>query len=142
MKKIVFVLFIAWSSIVLFPSCTSSNNNTPLNPNGDSELALLMRAMYEDGEALKATLESGKLPKVMKEHMKMLTAEATEPEKAASPEYKAFAQSYLQTLEALEQAAPEDRMEIYDNLVNSCMTCHQALCPGPMVRIKKLYSSK
>ena len=101
MKKLVVLLFLMSSVTIFLPSCSNADNNVPLNPNGDSELALLMRQMFEDGEAMKAALDSGKLPKLTKDHMKMLTVEATEPEKAASPEYKAFAQSYLQTLEAL-----------------------------------------
>ena len=103
MKNSILIIALLVSSILQF-SCSESIEQKPLNPNGDTELALLMRAMFEDGEAMKEALDSGRFPKVSKEHIKMLTAEATEPEKAASPEYKAFAQSYLQTLEALEKA--------------------------------------
>lgn len=108
------------------------------NPNGDSELALLMRSMFEEALYVKQQIENGQPVKITVDHEKILTAHATEPEKAASPEYKAFAQTYLMTIENLKKAAPEDLPDLYDNLVASCSTCHQDLCPGPLVRIDQL----
>jgi len=108
------------------------------NPNGDSELALLMRAMYEEALYVKQQAAKGEPARIKLDHDKILTAHATEPEKAASQEYKAFAQVYLQTVEALKKANAEDLPDLYDNLIASCSTCHQALCPGPLVKIEKL----
>lgn len=108
------------------------------NPNGDSELALLMRSMFEEALYVKQQIENGKPVKINVDHEKILSAHATEPEKAASPEYKAFAQTYLMTIENLRKATPEDLPDLYDNLVASCSTCHQALCPGPLARIEQL----
>ena len=110
-----------------------------LNPNGDSELAMLMRAMFEDAEQMKAAIERGEEPKSTFDHARMLTAHATEPDKAASPEFKAWAQSYLQTLNALENGDMEMAPDLYTNVVGNCMGCHSDLCPGPKVRIQKLY---
>jgi len=42
----------------------------------------------------------------------------------------------------LEQlrASPKGATEtLFQGLVESCMNCHRAFCPGPIVRIKKLY---
>ena len=108
------------------------------NPNGDSELALLMRDMYEEALYVKQQVELGKPANIKLDHEKILTAHATEPEKAASDEYKAFAGVYLQTIEALKKANAEELPDMYNNLVVSCSTCHQALCPGPLARIEKL----
>lgn len=111
----------------------------PINPNGDSELALLMRAMYEEADRIQKAIERGEQPEITLDYNKILTAEATEPEKAASPTYKVHAQSYLQTLKALENAELAEAKMLFDDMVDSCMGCHSALCPGPKARIKKLY---
>lgn len=120
--------------------CSNPANLTQrsLNPNGDSELALLMRAMFDEAQQIKQQIANEEPIAIKINHEKILTAHATEPEKAASAEYKAFADVYLQTMEKLQTADPAQKANLYDNMVNSCMTCHKALCPGPMVKIKKL----
>lgn len=109
-----------------------------INPNGDSELALLMRAMFDEAELIKQQVAEGRRVKTKLNYEEILTAHATEPEKAASPKYKAFAEAYLQTMESLKTAGPDQVISIYDEMVAQCMSCHQAMCPGPMVKIKKL----
>lgn len=122
----------------LFISCGNNNTKPPLNPNGDSELALLMRQMYEDGMLAKqAILEDQEITTILK-HEKILTAAATEPEKAGSDLYKSFANNYLSLMAEVNDPKNPNRKEAYSNLVNSCIQCHQALCPGPIVRIKKM----
>lgn len=121
-------------------SCSEENTvkQRPLNPNGDSELALLMRAMFDEAQQIKQQIANGDSITLSLDHEKILSAHATEPRKAASPEYKAFAKSYLQTIKNLETVSYAQRADVYDNLVANCMTCHQAMCPGPIVKIKKL----
>lgn len=111
----------------------------PINPNGDSELALLMRAMYDDALQMKAAIERGEQPIASIAHEGLLTAAATEPEKAASPTYQVFARSYLQTLKALQEGEMAQASALFKGMVDSCMGCHTALCPGPKMRIKHLY---
>lgn len=109
-----------------------------LNPNGDSELALLMRDMYKEAEHVKNQIKNGEDFKIKLDHEKILSAHATEPEKAASKEYKNFAKMYLANLDQLQNANSENVEMVFQSLVSSCLSCHQQLCPGPMVRIKKL----
>lgn len=110
-----------------------------VNPNGDSELALLMRAMYDDLARMKAAIERGEEPVPGIDHAKMLTAQATEPDKAASDTYKAWAQTYLQMVQSLQNGETGLAPELYRNVVNTCMGCHSDLCPGPKMRIGHLY---
>lgn len=136
------VIFLALLLSGYLLSCTAKaaqNEAPPLNPNGDSELALLMRAMFDDALLMKQQIEEGKPPRPGLDYQKILTAEATEPAKTASDTYKVHALSYLQTIKALQQAGAAQASTLYNNMVNSCMGCHQALCPGPTVRIRKLY---
>jgi len=112
------------------------------NPNGDSELALLMRDMFDDGMRMKKQIEQGDKLEVLAKFEKIHTAQATEPEKAASKKYKLYADAYLNMLEQLKVSSEEDTAILFQGLVESCMNCHRAMCPGPMVRIKKLYLKK
>jgi CRISPR/Cas system CSM-associated protein Csm2 small subunit len=120
---------------------TTETKVKSLNPNGDSELALMMRSMYEEADRIKKQIADGEAVEIKLDHGKILTAHATEPEKAASAEYKGFAKVYLSHLEKLENAQGEEAEKHFKTLVDNCLSCHQALCPGPMVRIKKLKRS-
>ncbi len=134
-------------AVVFLSSCNtetkmaiSAENKTQpsLNPNGDSELALLMRDMYDEAERIKTQIKNEEEVTIDLDHESILTAHATEPEKAASPEYKAFAKAYLQSLESLQAANQLQLESQFNHLIANCMACHQSLCPGPMVKIKKL----
>ena len=120
----------------------SSVNKKSLNPNGDSELALLMRDMYSEAERIKEQIAEGEKITISLDHGKILTAHATEPEKAASKEFKAFSQLYLNNIEQLKDSKGEEASKYFSKLVDNCMSCHQAICPGPLVKIKKLKKSK
>ncbi len=110
----------------------------PLNPNGDSELALLMREMYEEGMLMKAGLDDGQRLKGNIDYEKILTAAATEPEKAASADYKAFAATYLDAVNKLNASDYPEYDHAYVRMVDACEDCHRALCPGPLVKIEKM----
>ncbi len=109
------------------------------NPNGDSELALLMREMCDDAMLAKQKIERGETTKLAAAAEKMFTVRPTEPEKQASPEFKVFADSYLSAVKILENSAPAESPEHFKNVVTACINCHESLCPGPVKRIKKLY---
>lgn len=117
-------------------ACTGDKQ---LNPNGDSELALLMRKMYDDALAAKQRVQNGSTASVSVEAEKILTAKATEPEKVALPAFGQFAQAYLASVKSLENVSPAESPAHFTGMVNACMNCHEALCPGPMRRIKNLY---
>jgi len=129
---------------LLVTACTGEEKQAhqPLNPNGDSELALLMRDMFDDGLQVKEAVLAGQAPDVRCDYAAIHTAAATEPEKKALPAYDAFARSYEAAIEALENAPPAARAEAYQHMVNSCVQCHQELCPGPIRRINKLFLSE
>ena len=142
--KIYFTALVFWCVFAIL-ACSdmdaskSSITATQPNPNGDSELALLMREMFEDGLRMKQQIEEGEQLEILKKFETIHTAQATEPKKAVSPAYKAYADVYLQQIEKLKVSSKENTKDMFQALVTSCMNCHQAMCPGPMVRIKKLY---
>ena len=94
--------------------------------------------MFDEAQQIKQQIANNEPITINLDHEKILTAHATEPEKAASAKYKAFANAYLQSMKSLKTANPSELVDVYDNLVANCMGCHKALCPGPIVKIKKL----
>ncbi len=139
MKKYgILLLAIVFITHFCFISCSNGNVKS-LNPNGDSELALLMRAMYEDGMRTKQQLLDGKPPVVNVKYHQLHTTKATEPEKVATPNYTAFANAYESSVNSFLESDETNRAESYHSMVNACMNCHQTICPGPTVRIKHLF---
>ncbi len=121
-------------------SC-GDKTKSAVNPNGDSELALLMRDMHEDGMRTKQQILDGEQPDVKVKYHALNSASATEPEKAASQAYKSFATYYEATVKSLLESNEGNRAESYQTMVDACMSCHQELCPGPMRKIKRMYLS-
>ena len=134
-------VMMALLSCVTDPSAEKSSGPIimPINPNGDSDLALHMRELFDEGMKVKEKIKNGELPDLLLDFEKIHTAKATEPEKKDSPAYKVHALSYLQAVEALKNANKNDVEKSYTDMVNACMGCHREVCPGPMVKIKKMY---
>ncbi len=126
--------------LLLWQACSDEKNGAsqPLNPNGDSELALLMRQMFEDGEKVRVQIQNGEPVRIGVDFEKIMTAKATDPEKMQGPDYPHFASSYVEAMKALRDASPAEAQDKYTAMVATCMNCHESSCPGPMVRIKKL----
>lgn len=113
----------------------------PLNPNGDSELALLMREMKSSSESLKEKIkqpfQEWKGEKFPEEFLKIHTAQPTDSEtKKAS--FDGFANSYITNLQTLYQSPKEELTKNYNAVITSCANCHSEHCPGPLSAIKKL----
>ena len=139
--KILVVLFFPVFLLRCGPEeCAQRPEGNFVNPNGSSELALLMKKMWEENMQVKKDLVAKKSRSDVKlQYADIHTAEATEPEKAASDIYQSMAAAYLKSVENFEEARFITGHEAFNGMVDNCMNCHQQLCPGPMVRIKKLY---
>lgn len=135
-KKSTCVLLL--SCFVMLMACADEKKVKVINPNGDSELALLMREMYEDGQRIKKQIVNGEQPEIITRFKEIHTADATEPEKVNTDAYRMYADAYLNALNMLENSNEDDIHVNYGAMVQSCINCHQVLCPGPIVRIKKL----
>jgi hypothetical protein len=141
MRKVhIMTYMVIFTCSATFISCAGDKTKT-INPNGDSELALLMRDMHEDGLHTRQLILEGKEPEVRVKYHQLQSAKATEPEKAASQAYKSFAAYYEATVKSLLESNEANRAESYQTMVDACMSCHQELCPGPMRKIKRLYLS-
>ncbi|MBK9636653.1 MAG: hypothetical protein IPO63_02095 [Bacteroidetes bacterium] len=111
---------------------------TSLNPNGDSELALLMRDMAKLSEANAISLREGKELALYKgEFNSMKKAERTMKD-LDETFFQGMADTYLTNMQKLYDAKPEDRISLHNNVVESCQACHNQICPGPLKRIDKM----
>ena len=112
---------------------------SPINPNGDSELALLMRQLFNDADSIKQLIEAGQgsVPVEFIEAIERVhTADPTDPE-VKTDQFTAFNDMMKAQAERLKEST-ENQVEEFNNFVNSCISCHQVVCPGPIKRIKKL----
>ena len=116
-------------------SCTDS---TDVNPNGTSELSLLMRKMYDHAVAIRPDAILKKAHQNFpKEFLTIYTAQPTDSfTKNAS--YNPFADGYLYALNNYRSSTANNVIQNYNNLVMSCVNCHGEHCPGPVSKIKKL----
>lgn len=114
------------------------SDSSDLNPNGSSELSLLMRDMYDHAfAARKLTLEEKKDEVIPDKFKKIHTATPTDSETKNSF-YETFADVYLNAVKTYSSSANADIKTNYNNLVNTCLACHSTHCPGPIPKIRKL----
>jgi len=150
MKNFIFILL----SLTFITACANENtdqpssaitklNNTvaPLNPNGDSELALLMREMEKHWKGTKKQLEEGQAIKDLPDFSNILSATPTD-ESMSMDDLHGFATTYLQQIKALDDAEGAEQKVAYNNIINGCIMCHENSCSGPIPRIKKLLISE
>lgn len=110
----------------------------PVNPNGDSELALLMRAMRDTAANFKEMIKAGKVPGRFPElFLKIHSAQPTDNE-TKKPSFDGFADGYLSALKALSGSNSSNAKSNYNALVQACENCHSEHCPGPLSAIRKL----
>jgi len=106
-----------------------------------SELALLMRNMAAHADSVKAAIARGdrRLPPAPKSSTTLLTATPTDGMHIDPITYPTLSKDYEMKVAALYKARKEDRGRVYNALVQSCANCHGTHCPGPLMRIKKMY---
>lgn len=116
---------------------------SPINPNGQSELAALMRAMQEHMSAMRERIASGRdLGPAPEAHARIRCAWPTTASDR-NPTFDAFAVAYLDAVEALHRPGSRDELAgRYEGVVTACLACHAQSCTGPMVAIEKLRMSE
>ncbi len=135
--------------VSLFFACNSEEPNPKVesceekvevvNPNGDSELALLMRKMYLDADKIKAAIinDEGNITDEFVEHLEKVHAAIPTDPTVKTPEFYAFNKLLIATAKATQKDG-NDKIAGFNDLVARCIDCHQSFCPGPIKRIKKL----
>ena len=108
------------------------------NPNGMSELAVLMREMQTHAAELRSKIDKGEaLGPFPKDQMRIFSSWATDMS-VRNEGYEEFSRGYLIELKMLHEVPAGERKERFGRLLDSCVGCHQQSCPGPIVAIEAL----
>lgn len=106
------------------------------NPNGDSELAAVMRRMQKDLEAARALVEKGEVPAPMLAAHRRIRCSWPTDLKDRDQIFDGFAITYLEKVKALD--GPGDKKAAFGGVLAACKACHERACPGPIAAIEKL----
>ncbi len=99
------------------------------NPNGDSELATLMRRFVDDLRDARALVEAGeKAPALFPVHRKMRCAWPSRIEER-NARFDAFAIGYLTAVRTFDERPGRDT---YNAIIDGCIVCHSQSCGGPI----------
>jgi hypothetical protein len=145
MYKSWFVISI-FTGFIFLLACNSKEETAPEKKArmraGDvpmSELANMMRDMQEQSEELRQQIIAGdttNLPKFSFDLQEMKTAEATEPSMKDDP-FNAFTDHFDRTFAEVYKSEISKKTA-FNNMVASCLNCHQQFCSGPMKMISAL----
>ncbi len=147
MRKIVVIGCLAGASF--FIGCNQTEQaesevteSKTLEMSEESELALLMREMYDSNLELKKKLQNGEMPPSFPEDFYTLH-EAVSTKGMISDKnrstFEALAEQYRNDLKEIENAATPAHAKIaYNEMVMTCASCHQVYCQGPLPKIKRM----
>jgi hypothetical protein len=107
------------------------------NPNESSELALLMRDVNMMVQISKEMINEGKEPLLEEEPFTLIHSAVPTELHVKDEGFFKFADVMVQSVKDFNNREIP-ALEAHNNLVASCLACHQNYCPGPKVRIKKL----
>lgn len=141
-----FVIILLTASVII--SCGKNGSKTaddkkqaPLNPNGDSELAIVMRTMMESGKTMKKEIENGTSISPYPELIKTITtAKPTDGMIEDRNVFNGLANYYVATLDSVYIPAIDTKKQ-FNSMVKSCIDCHKNYCQGPIPAIQQLYIS-
>ncbi|MCS6796388.1 MAG: hypothetical protein NZ516_10555 [Raineya sp.] len=113
--------------------------DSTLYPNGGSELAILMREMYDDMDSVKKLVLRGELPMDLREKFAYLHSATPTDSDTKHENYPDMAKAFMDNLNRFyEEKDKEKRLKLYKVVVQSCISCHQTHCTGVVKKIKKL----
>lgn len=99
------------------------------NPNGDSELSVLMRQFVDDLREVRTLVEAKQpVKKLWPVHRKMRCAWPTKPEERNAG-FDGRAQGYLAAVRAFDEAPSQSS---YNGMIAGCISCHSVSCGGPL----------
>jgi cytochrome c556 len=108
-----------------------------------SELAMLMKQIHKDAKDWRSKIVEGELVTDSIAIYSALVESTPTDADVTGPVFEGMAAAYQDKLDAFLSAKNIDLAKSsYNNLVASCVSCHQVYCPGPIPTIKKLYVSE
>lgn len=102
---------------------------SPRNPNGDSELATIMRMFVDDLRDARVLVEAGEpVKKMHPRHRRMRCAWPTVPSDR-NEKFDGLAQLHLQRVKAFDDMPSKIT---YNGIIDGCVACHDQSCGGPL----------
>jgi hypothetical protein len=111
----------------------------PVNPNGDVELAILMREMADWTDSCKAAIMHDRPVPAKPEKLNTLHTAKRTDETINESVFASMATLYQSKVAAFESASEVNHIEMFNGMVDACVSCHRNFCQGPLVRINKMY---
>lgn len=103
-----------------------------------SEMALLMRKMYEFNKVTKAhIINKDSLLAFPEEFLLIHTAVLTDPSER-DKEFDTIAEQFIHAQKATFSMKSDSTVYYFNRSVNLCISCHETRCIGPIPKIKKL----
>ena len=118
-----------------------SSKSTVTNPNGMSEMSMIMEDWYTDMKNISDVLKTGKMYSVNTPTMETrnIYKAKTSKDNIHGKQFDAFVQSYYYNYGQISNASSwKEQVDEFNLTVTVCTNCHMEFCPGPIVRIKKL----
>jgi hypothetical protein len=106
-----------------------------------SELAVYMREVHQHSKIFREELINENDPEISEAYTERLNdiffAEPTD-HKVSGDKFNQLASEFLQENKMFFLAEKEEKIFRFNSMINSCVSCHQEFCPGPIKKINKL----
>jgi hypothetical protein len=123
-------------TILFLSSCIDKEEKrTITDPNNTSEMALLMRDMFTQLEVIKGKIEKGENLSFEQLDFATIHKQKATDESFLKDGLVPMSKGYSLVVANFNR---EPTKEKYKSIVNTCISCHQSLCPGPLERINNL----
>lgn len=114
----------------------SCNQNEKINPNGDSEMSLLMRDMVISLDDIRLMIQDNKVNKKLYFDFKEIHKSEVTDSSFLFDGFNLMSKNFSSLLDSLELNVNSKN---YNNLIESCLSCHVLVCPGPISKIDKMF---
>ena len=137
MRKILVLLIL----FVAFQSCKSKEEKKQAKAPvmyQPSEMAILMRGMYEFNKVVKTQIinKDSILP-FPEEFLNIHSAVLTDKFER-NVEFDSLSKKYLDYQKAIYTSSSDSTAYYFNQSIQTCVTCHEPRCTGPIPKIKKL----
>lgn len=128
--------------VLLVFSCGEEKKAEITNPNGMSEMSLIMEDWYNQLAEYSKSLKAGDQIKtfVPLDEKNIYTAEVSkEKDNVHGEQFNAFTESFFYNYNNIGKGKNyAEQVEAFNLSVTACINCHEQHCQGPIVRIRKL----
>lgn len=103
-----------------------------------TEMALLMRQMYEYNKLVKQQLiKGGRLAPFPEEFEKIHSAAVSDPSEKDA-EFDSLAMVFMKFQNKTFSTKKDSSAYYFNQSINTCVACHETRCTGPIPKIKRL----